>query len=559
MLSRVRVCAPFCLFLLLATSACTQTSNTGAGATSFVDTSFTVAAVPENLVTVTIDVDQSNSAASDNGTGTPGQPFQTLAAAVRYADSVTASGSGVAVLVHDGVYREAVQMPPRDSNIAAPLVIEAVNPGHAIVSGSDVWTGWQQQGSGNLWTLAWPYRWGQAPYPPGWEGNVVLQPIVRRREMVFVNGSPLVQVLSSAQLTPGTFYVSEDAGTITVATAAGVDLAASQVEVATRSPVLVIQGRHNVVLRGLTFQHANTMLPNAAVQVSDSAGVLVDDCLFTLNNWDGLDLLTSTDVTLQQSKAMNNGGSGMGAYQLLRLLANANETSSNNWRGAAGGFTGWAVAGSKFGSIHNGIVRNYTSTRNQARGFWLDFDNVNVTVDSARLDGNNGDGVFLEASQGPLQVTNTCLTGNSGAGIAGANTSDVTIAGNIAGGNSGGQLLITGDADRNVTNWETGATFDVRIARWTVHGNVLASENQNQAWVVLPSWPWFVGSLASNWNMWSYFGDDQLFVLGGENLSLSAWTSQTGQDSDSIEFTGERSKNVTLRTPVTRCGQAYAP
>jgi hypothetical protein len=541
--------------VLLITSACTQPSSAGTGATAFVDTSFTVAAVPENLVAVTINVDPSNPDASDKNPGTPALPFQTLAAAIRYADNATANGSGAMVLVHDGVYREALQMPARDSGIIAPLVIEAVNPGHAIVSGSDVWTGWQRQGSGNLWTHAWPYQWGLAPYPPGWQGNVVLQPIVRRREMVFVNGSPLVQVLLSAQLGAGTFYVSEDAATITVEPAAGVDLAASQVEVAVRSPVLQIQGRNNVVLRGLTFQHANTPLPNAAVEVTDSAGVLVDNCLFTLNNWDGLDVLVSSDVTLQQSKALNNGGSGMGAYQLLRVLANANETSSNNWRGAAGGFTGWAVAGGKFGSIHNGIIRDYTSLNNQARGFWLDFDNVNVTLDGARLGGNNGDGVFLEASEGPLQVMNTCSSDNSGAGIAGSNTSDVVIAGNLIRGNAGGQVLITGATDREVTNFETGGTFDVQIERWTIRGDLLVSQNQSQAWVVSPSWSWFVNSLASDWNMWSYSADDQLFVLGGESMSMTAWRNETGQDYDSIEVTGAAANAAKQRIRGTPCAQ----
>jgi hypothetical protein len=81
----------------------------------------------------------------------------------------------------------------------------------------------------------------------------------------------------------------------------------------------------------------------------------------------------------------------------------------------------------------------------------------------------------------------------------------------------------------------------------------MVSQNQSQAWVVSPSWPWFMNSLASDWNMWSYSTDDQLFVLGGEAMSMIAWRNETGQDYDSIEVHGPGAGSARRRIQTAPC------
>src|SRR5207302_71667 len=102
----------------------------------------------------------------------------------------------------------------------APIVFEAVEKGKAMVSGADVFSQWIPEPQPNTYSSVWPYRWGIAPYPKGWAGNVTLDPIVRRREMVFVNDVAYTQVLSLAALAANSFFISEDSATLYVKTAA---------------------------------------------------------------------------------------------------------------------------------------------------------------------------------------------------------------------------------------------------------------------------------------------------------------------------------------------------
>jgi len=525
--------AALVVIALLSACACGGSSTVHAQGVTSRTSAYTVLAVDQNLVSVVVNVDQNNPSASDNNPGTAALPYRTIAAALRSADKLVHEGLGAKVEIHSGVYREALALSPAAASVVAPLVIEG--DGNPIVSGADVWTGWQRQGNTGTWTHAWPYQWGNAPYPPGWEGNVVLQPIVTRREMVIVNGLSLTEVLSPQSLTAGTFLVSESAGTITVMVSPAVDLNSATVEIAVRPSLLQVQGRTNVVVSGITFQYANTPLPNGAVIVNNSAKVLVQNCTFVWNNWDGMDVTSSQDIDISGVLANNNGGSGMSGYQILRLRVDSSQTSSNNWRGAMGGFTGWDVAGSKFELIHNGLFRNYTSLNNQARGFWLDTDDLNVAIESSRFENNLLDGIFFEANQGPLSVTGSRMCGAAqGAGVAGSASANVLLTRNVICGNSRGQILITGDTDRNVTNWETGEVMDVRAENWTVCGDTMQAANSNQPSLSTPDWSWFLESLASDWNVWAIPKGEPGFVVGSQDLSFNGWRSSTGEDQHSL-------------------------
>jgi hypothetical protein len=91
-------------------------------------------------------------------------------------------------VIAPGAYRDRIQLPMNGQETDAPIIIEAKEKGTVIVSGSNIWDGWQRRKNSAIYTHAWPYKWGLALYPPGWEGIVVLADIVRRREMIFVNG-----------------------------------------------------------------------------------------------------------------------------------------------------------------------------------------------------------------------------------------------------------------------------------------------------------------------------------------------------------------------------------
>jgi len=85
--------------------------------------------------------------ASDSNLGTESLPLKTISRAATVVMESGRGGIGTKVLVYPGVYRESVKV---DSQGTAPIVFEAKEKGKAIISGSEVWTGWQQQGSSNL-------------------------------------------------------------------------------------------------------------------------------------------------------------------------------------------------------------------------------------------------------------------------------------------------------------------------------------------------------------------------------------------------------------------------
>ena len=498
---------------------------------------FVLATVPEDRIRMVLHVDAANPNASDANAGGEERPFLTVQKAVKVAQQSKRQGVGVKVLVHPGVYREQILMPVEGQENDAPLVIEGTEKGAVILSGSDIWSGWQPQGTTNIYTHRWPYNWGLAPYPSGWEGSVILQPIVRRREMVFVNGVPLVQVLSPADLNGNSFFVSELDQTISMRLAPDTRVEDALVEVATRSPIFSAQGKTNIVLRNLTFRHGNPAVQDSAVRISDSSGVLVEDCDFSWNNWDGLDVVVSNDVTIRTSVANHNGGSGLGGYKIKRLVMEDNDSSYDNWRGAQGQFFGWAVAGGKFGAIHDGLIRRQRATANQSRGFWLDFDNVNVALESCALYGNKTDGIFIEANQGPVAIRNSVMALNlEGAGVSGANSSDITVTGSVLWGNGRSQIQITGVDSRAVSNWETGASMNVRSERWSLAGNLMWVDNTSQLWVETPDWPVFLTSLTSRANLWSRPVDPRAFRIGPRQIGLYDWQQATSADRDSIAY-----------------------
>jgi hypothetical protein len=215
---------------------------------------------------------------------------------------------------------------------------------------------------------------------------------------------------------------------------------------------------------------------------ANSTNVLIEGCIFTWNNWIGLGISQITNLTVSKNVAVWDGATGVDGYNLKNLILDSNDTSFNNWRGASGNFIGWSVAGAKLGGVHTGSILHHRSVGNRVRGLWLDNDNTKVTVDDATLLSNLNDGIFIEASAGPTLIQNSNIAGNqNAAGVAGANASDVTLLSNTLSGNTGEQILITGDYDRTVTNWETGFQQDVQAARWSIQSNTVVSPSGGQA------------------------------------------------------------------------------
>ncbi len=173
------------------------------------------AQVDESVVQKVIYVDQQSANAADTNDGSKDAPFKTIGPAVQLADACNASGIGVKILIAPGIYREAITLDRGRQTTSAPIIFEATGKGKTVVSGSEVWATWERSNAGRRYVHPWPYKWGMAAIPEGWE-DVVLKPIVRRCEMVFVDGQLLRQVMSPSDLAENTIYVSEEDGTLSL-------------------------------------------------------------------------------------------------------------------------------------------------------------------------------------------------------------------------------------------------------------------------------------------------------------------------------------------------------
>ncbi len=502
--------------------------------------------IPEETATTVLYVDGQSAAASDENPGAARLPFRTISRAAQRAHENKRRGIGTKVLIRPGVYREQVILPIKEGETTAPLIFEAAVGGKVILSGSDVWTGWQRV-EGNVYRHAWPYHWGMAPYPRGWEGEVILPPVVRRREMVFLNGTLLEQALAYRDLKDNSFYVSEQDSTLYLRAAPGLDVEKAAIEVSTRSPLFRAQSQHNLVLRGMQFVQGNTPLSEGAVAITDSSDVLIANCDFSWNSSIGLLASGVSNLTLRHNSANHNGAAGIDGYQWKRAFLEGNETSYNNWRGAWGGFTGWAPAGTKVALLHEGTIRDHRSFGNQCRGFWLDSDNSHVTVEGALWCRNLRDGVFVEANAGPILIRNSVIAGNqNGSGIAGANSAGVSLVRNLIYGNARSQIEITGVLDRTVTDWETGATRNVQASHWTLRENLVASSEPAQPLLLTPNWKPFRATLNSEGNPWEHPGGGRPFRVGPFSLTLAQWQFLTGSEAHSV-LTNTLAEDADLR------------
>ena len=480
--------------------------------------------------------------ASDQNPGSQGLPFKTISRAAAAAMTNNANQVGTKVLITAGTYRESIALPENGRETDAPIIFEAA--GEVIVSGSDVWTGWRKVAGADVLTHAWPYTWGLAPVPPGWEPHVKLKDIVRRREMVYVNGAPLDQALSHAELQAGRFFADEKARRIYMRLLEGLTVDKAAVEVAVRPRLFSASGKTNIVLRGIIFQHGNTALDEPAVLFYDSSNILVEDCQFRWNNWGGLGFGRSRNITARRNGASHNGGAGIGTYKNRMVVFEDNETSHNNWRGIKGGFTGWAVAGMKNLLMHGGVFLRHKSVANQTHGIWFDTDCEHILVNEAVFCSNLRHGVYIEDNHGPITIKNSRVCRNKDYGIFIANSALVNLEGNILYDNTGSQIMVSGlsDSARSETNWETGQKLALLTEQATWRHNVVVGTEAKQVLVSTsispPLWRHFLESLKSDRNVWFHPHDTKVFQVAGgyrgDRGDFRAWQSNTRQDDNSL-------------------------
>jgi hypothetical protein len=487
--------------------------------------------VNEGLETATVYVDVTNG--SDNNNGSQTSPFQTISKALSVAAANNSNKIGTRINVNPGIYREKLEFSASVSTL--PFTLQATTAGTVFISGADSFPG-------NTWT---PSSYGAQIYtnsstssyiyaacttPDGWPP---VPPVALRREMVFVNGFRLDQVMFSNQLQPGTFWAdSETTNQIYIWPPAGTNMAQADIELATdkRSPLINTTAVNNFVIRGLTFEYDNSCV-QLGNRINQGTNILVDNDQFLWNNSLALGVGGGAEnVTVQNSVANHNGQIGFGGNKVKYVLFQNDESSYNSWRGALGAYYQVGYDGSYFFLYHNSNFTNYRAYYNLSSGIHFDTDSASVQVSSLLSGGNNYEGLAVEASDGPFLVQNSFLCNNgvsAGAKLGNFYIDDsksVTFTNNTVYNGGPEQVYILGNG-RAGTNWEQPTIPLVRFNQGFTETNntFFGTGSQLGFYTYYKSTPSCTVPIS---NMWQTFGStfsSQSNTWGSSSASSAAY------------------------------------
>lgn len=455
--------------------------------------------------------------------------FQTIQAGINKALTNNKSGIATVVSIAPGVYHEAVTLTSKKN--AAIITVQAATPGTAYIDAADVLTGATALGS-NIWEYSWTDSVNGCPLPSGWYTG--MPPVVLANEMVVINGAPLTQVMSASQLVPGTFFVNSSYKELEVDPPTGTNMSTAQVEVSNRRSTFSMSGVSNVVITGLVFEHAASCINTDGATIGSSSNILINNVQANWNNWGGLAVNGTTDLTVENSTGSYNGGVGLSGFEDVSALWQNNETDYNNWRGEMVGLYDFAQGGVKLMHAHTATVSGQMSYNNGAEGLWFDTDNMNVNITGASLVGNLVDNLQLEANEGPFTVANSSFC-SSNVGINLINTAGVTLSGNHFYANGGtinaqnAQIFLAGNpGGRIVKNFQTGASTNVYTSSAKFQNNSVTGVGSGQyvfnTYLSGNDWSEFINSLSSSGNDWYNASNLTDFTLpGGKHDSFATW------------------------------------
>lgn len=495
---------------------------------------FAQASINENQ---TVYLYVNGSTGSDSNSGASTKPLKTIQAGVNKAIADAKAGIGTRLMIYPGTYRESVTINYK-SNV--PITIQATTTGKAILDGANVLTNWSKISS-TVYAYSWKDTVSGCALPNGWYTG--MPSVVQANEMLFVNGSPMTQVMSSSDLRPGTFYVHSAYNQVQLDPPSGTDMSTARVEISARRSTLSVNGSRNIVFRGLVFQHAASCMNQTGATIGGSSNILLDQDTADWNNWGAIGISSSSNTTVKNTTASYNGGPGLSGYEDVSTLWQNNETDYNNWRGSMIGLYDFAQGGTKLMRMHGATVSSQKAYNNASQGLWFDTDNINVTISGAKLVGNLVGNLQLEASQGPFTVQNSTFC--SGGGLQLINAAGIAMTGNVFYNNGGGsfqngQIFLAGKSGgRSVTNWQTGAVTNVYTKNTKLQNNSIlavgSGQNVFNTYLSGTDWSQFIYNLNSNGNHWYDSADSSAFGLpGGKHTNLSGWRGLSGQDSSSV-------------------------
>jgi Right handed beta helix region len=300
-------------------------------------------------------------------------PGRDLAAVVRRREE------GTTFCVRSGLYRLRSTIVPKRGD---RLFFQQ----GAKLSGARRLTNWSKDDS--HWIAS-----GQTQSFPPYDVPCEINPAACEYEDLFMDGAPLVRVMSIAELVPGTFYFDEATDKIHLAQ----DPAGHEFEAPRVSTAIEGRGAFNVTIRGATIEmfglngivtSSGWTLKNNKVRYVHSHGLRVFDGTSVIGN--------------SISFAGNLGILGQGDHMIFRN----NDVHHNNYLrfGKTSGY--WHAGGAKIVKSEEVVVEGNHSHANVGDGWWFDTDNLDVLIRNNVFDHNRRFGLLYEKSQKARIVRN---------------------------------------------------------------------------------------------------------------------------------------------------------
>ena len=373
----------------------------------------------------------------------PGQNIQT---------QIDSSPEGTVFRLKAGVHRLSAALVPRNSQTFVG------EPG-AIISGARLLTSFSR--SGSAWSIG-----GQSQEGSGGGECRSTSPRCMRPEDLFINDVLMQHVGSLSAGGPGKWYFDYGADTIYIWD----DPTGKRVETGV-APLAFGGSASNVTISGLVIEKFASPAQHGAIK--GGSVWIIDGNEIRFNHGIGLHMANSRRVV--NNYIHHNGQMGVGGSSSSALVEN-NEIAYNN---TAGYNSYWEAGGTKFTFSRYLTLRGNFVHHNDGPGLWTDIDNIDVLIESNRVEDNALSGIFHEISYRAVIRNNVASRNGTarpdpywvdGAGILVVASPDVEVYGNTLVDNWQG---ITGlDASRG-----SGAYGSHTLQNFYVHDNTVTQMN----------------------------------------------------------------------------------
>ena len=267
-----------------------------------------------------------------------------------------------------------------------------------MIRGSDVVKGWTNDG-GDVWSVPWQPL-PLIDYPDGWPD---VDEYARRREMVFIDGNPLEQVLSRAELVSGHFWMDDAAQRIRIHYSGDPNI--SQVEISVRTQGVMARGKSYLVFRGLRVEHVSTDIWIGAMALGSHRRV--EDCRVEYNN--GVGIEACSDSVIMRTTSNHNGAAGNRPVRKqlpVGFQRNQLQLLAIRARIGAGGIK-------VVGDVRPPVTESYDIPPSTTTGPESAFDTVGSgnVVEASLFEGNIIAASQFEATIGPNWAINNVIVG----------------------------------------------------------------------------------------------------------------------------------------------------